>query len=981
MSLPNQGLGALWDVESVHQERDASMTTNNKFPTLPGSQRSVAITAALLAGAVLSFACSGLSYGQEPAHLVTGPGLAAGGLADGELLLGELNCVGCHQAPARVKDALFVKQPPLLGHVGDRITPNYLRSFLNDPQSQKPGTQMPTPLHGLGKAARKDAIQDLVHYLSTLRSGLKPVGVEADGYLLETGRGLFHKVGCVACHEPQEAARKGKPGSPADEIIRQARARAQGEKGDHPSVPLGNLAAKTTAGELAAFLMDPLAIRPSGRMPSLDLDRSEATALAIYLLRDQMKTGEGEEPKPLPGLSYKYYHTGGENKVADIEKLLPRKRGVVNRFTLGPKERNANMAFVYTGLIRIDKGGKYKFFTKTDDGSALFIGGRQVVNNDGVHGGQERGGEIELTEGLHPIKVIYFNVGGPYVFAVYYQGPGVKKRNIPGSVLSHVGQAMKPLGLEELKVDPARAARGRKLFGENCASCHSLGNGLAEFPSKSEAPALAALKGKGAGGCLADKPPAGAPVFAFSAAQRAALRKVVDKGVAATVAGADLVHRSFSAHNCYGCHERGGVGGPSVRRYDYFKPSMEVDMGDEARVPPHLNRVGAKLRGDWLDGVLTNRGTIRPYMATRMPQFGEANVGKLGALLASVDLGQAEKEEPPPNLELLRPGRTLVGNKGLSCVTCHIYGSFKSLGIPAADLTQMTRRVRKDWFVSFLLDPQKEKPGTRMPQFWPEGKAVREEVLDGDTNAQIEAIWAYLSKGKSSKIPSGLRKVGNELIPDDEALIYRHFIQGGGARAIGVGYPEEVNLAYDANTQRVAMIWKGGFIDASRHRNGRGQGFQGPLGQEVVKLVDGAPFALLETAESPWPGESGKKAGFKMGGYRLDKQRRPSFFYSFKGIKVEDFPVPVESKGAVSFERVLAVEGAGKPGGLWFRAAAGNIETLANGSYRVDGKLTFAFGLSPGSKVVVRNSGGKQELLVSVALDKGKARIEEKISW
>ena len=136
-----------------------------------------------------------------------------------------------------------------------------------------------------------------------------------------------------------------------------------------------------------------------------------------------------------------------------------------------------------------------------------------------------------------------------------------------------------------------------------------------------------------------------------------------------------------------------------------------------------------------------------------------------------------------------------MGNKGLSCVTCHIYGSFKSLGIPAADLTQMTRRVRKDWFVSFLLDPQKEKPGTRMPQFWPEGKAVRKEVLDGDTNAQIEAIWAYLSKGKSSKIPSGLRKVGNELIPDDEAIIYRHFIQGGGARAIGVGYPEEVHLA------------------------------------------------------------------------------------------------------------------------------------------------------------------------------------------
>ena len=280
-------------------------------------------------------------------------------------------------------------------------------------------------------------------------------------------------------------------------------------------------------------------------------------------------------------------------------------------------------------------------------------------------------------------------------------------------------------------------------------------------------------------------------------------------------------------------------------------------MGDEARVPPHLNGVGAKLRPDWLQGVLTAKGSIRPYMATRMPQFGEANVGPLAVQLISADLGPVEKEELPPSPNLLRPGRLLVGNKGLSCVTCHIYGSYNSLGIPAADLTQMTKRVRKEWFTSFLLDPQKAKPGTRMPQVWPGGKAVRAEILDGKTAAQVEAIWSYLSKGKSSKLPAGLRKVGNELIPEDEPLIYRHFIQGAGPRAIGVGYPEEINLAYDANSQRIAMIWKGGFIDASRHRNGRGQGFQGPLGQQVKKLVGGPPFAVLENSESAWPGELG----------------------------------------------------------------------------------------------------------------------------
>ncbi|MEE3199208.1 MAG: PA14 domain-containing protein, partial [Planctomycetota bacterium] len=834
---------------------------------------------AILGFAIISAAPLG---GQDAPSLVTGPGLEVGGLSEGEMLLGELNCVGCHEAGDQVKDSLFVKQPPLLGDVGDRITPNYLRAFLEDPQSQKPGTGMPQVLHGMGRAARKHAIEDLVHYLSSLKSDTKAIGVEADGYLLETGKQLFHRVGCVACHEPQEEAKKGKKAAnPADEILRQARARAAGNQADPASVPLGKLSTKTTAEQLAAFLMDPVSIRPSGRMPSLNLDRTEATAIAVYLLRDQLKGEGAKETKALPGLTYKYYHHNGTNKVADVEKLQPKKRGSVDRFTLGPKERNENMALVFTGLIRIDKPGKYKFFTKTDDGSALYIAGKQVVNNDGVHGGQERSGEIELTAGNHPIKVIYFNVGGPYVFAVYYQGPGLKKRNIPSSVLTHIGQAMKPVGIEKLEIDPERVARGSKLFARNCASCHALGRGREDVAPAARAAPLAQLRGKEVKGCLSEKVPGAAPMYSFSQSQRKALRKVLAGEIGGALAARDRLHRSFSAHNCYACHERGGLGGPSPRRFDYFHPSMEVDMGDEARVPPHLDSVGAKLRPEWLQGVLTNKGTIRPYMATRMPQFGEDNVGGLASLLVSLDLPKGEKEEPPPNLELLRPGRTLVGNKGLSCVTCHIYGSYNSLGIPAADLTQMTKRVRKEWFTGFLLDPQKAKPGTRMPQFWPEGKAVRTEILDGNTAEQIEAIWAYLSKGKSSKIPSGLRKVGNELIPDDEALIYRHFIQGGGPRAIGVGYPEEVNLAFDANSQRIAMIWKGGFIDASRHRNGRGQGFQGPLGQSVVKLVEGAPFATLENPESPWPSESGKKGGFKMGGYRLGKYRQPTFFYSF----------------------------------------------------------------------------------------------------
>src|SRR6185295_20077762 len=91
-------------------------------------------------------------------------------------------------------------------------------------------------------------------------------------------------------------------------------------------------------------------------------------------------------------------------------------------------------------------------------------------------------------------------------------------------------------------------------------------------------------------------------------------------------------------------------------------------------------------------------------------------------------------------------GRNLVGTGGFACISCHTFGPHKSLGIPALDLTLTTRRLKKDWFHRYLLDPQSLRPGTRMPSFWPEGVAVNKDVLKGDTEAQIRALWLYLAR-------------------------------------------------------------------------------------------------------------------------------------------------------------------------------------------------------------------------------------------
>src|SRR5437764_9807344 len=105
-----------------------------------------------------------------------------------------------------------------------------------------------------------------------------------------------------------------------------------------------------------------------------------------------------------------------------------------------------------------------------------------------------------------------------------------------------------------------------------------------------------------------------------------------------------------------------------------------------------------------------------------------------------------------------------------------------------------------------------------------------------------------------------------ELVASNEAVIYRNFIQGAGSRGIGVAYPEKANLAFDANELRLAEIWQGPFIDAARHRIGRGDGFEGPLGYNSVKMPAGIPFAILPEAGSKWPAGPARKTGYRMRG-------------------------------------------------------------------------------------------------------------------
>ena len=123
-----------------------------------------------------------------------------------------------------------------------------------------------------------------------------------------------------------------------------------------------------------------------------------------------VKTGKTER-----GLSYKYYE-GEWNYLPDFETLSPLKTGAVKMVNEGEIPHNEDrFGIVLEGYINISATDTYTFFTRSDDGSKLYIDGVEVVDNDGRHGAFWAYGTTILEAGKHRIRIEYFEATGSHM--------------------------------------------------------------------------------------------------------------------------------------------------------------------------------------------------------------------------------------------------------------------------------------------------------------------------------------------------------------------------------------------------------------------------------------------------------------------------------------------------------------------------------------------------------------------------------------
>ena len=244
-------------------------------------------------------------------------------------------------------------------------------------------------------------------------------------------------------------------------------------------------------------------------------------------------------------------------------------------------------------------------------------------------------------------------------------------------------------------------------------------------------------------------------------------------------------------------------------------------------------------------------------------------------------------------------------------------------------------------------------------------------------------MWRYLSLEKP-RLPVGLGTEPIELEPKDRPILYRNFIEGGGPRGIGVGFPGGVNIAWDAEKLRTALVWRGGFIDARRHWSGRGEGWQPPLGEGIFTPDAAASVELLPNIDASWPTDPVRSRGGRFRGYSLDAAGQPIFIWSLGGLTVRESFAPLAG-AAPGLKRSFEVTAAaGAPAGNpFFRAAtATTISDDPEGWLRLDslGRVRVSGAdLGPVHRV---QADGKTELRYPIRLQPGTpARFVEEIAW
>jgi len=189
--------------------------------------------------------------------------------ANGRALFGELRCVSCHAVNGRGGTT-----GPELTRIGDKVRRDWLFSFLKDPHRVQPDTPM-LQYRLTGDQVRDVSAFLLEEYRSSDAGSESSPGARLDARLVDAGRAVFERRGCVSCHRLPSIKASGRVGPSLAGI---------GDR-DPDALTYGqNTVRRTTENYLFLKMLHPEALGQASTMPTFAFTPADAAKITLALL-------------------------------------------------------------------------------------------------------------------------------------------------------------------------------------------------------------------------------------------------------------------------------------------------------------------------------------------------------------------------------------------------------------------------------------------------------------------------------------------------------------------------------------------------------------------------------------------------------------------------------------------------------------------------------------------------------------------------
>ena len=852
----------------------------------------------------------------------------------GRFLFAEMGCANCHSSG---NWDLNSRRGPDLSAVASRVDAGWIYEWLRAPHEYRESAVMPVTL----KTPQDRA--DVTAFLMTLGTPSENVAASTlNDTQLESAQTVFNQVGCAKCHDKENNLDSiGRKYTSVDALTSFI-------ESPHRTDPHGRMPQVFEAGtqrhiaaSLAGYLHQTKRVHgeyekpPAGsasRGRQLFASNGCASCHAVdsvsYPPAEKLAGPDFGKPVGLPLRHAWQFEKNVDDSVASND-------GQVNgrsRFSEGLQSGSSAFEFDGRNFVELTHFQRPDSMTisvwvKTTQGGSIVTwgrpggdkrGSRELRMNIGQDGKNSLCyGEYNSDGGWRPVTVRPSDVnlidGEWHHLAVVRDGPQIqhyvdgKPQGKPGRAQPGPGDytdrlLIGALGLSQNPTNRFRGSIDELSIWETALSAEQIGQLAKRVDAvKMAAPPETEIEPfEVSAGCLSDTVSKRLPDYRLTDAQRGALRAFLttvqpDSDRPYQVAPLVLHDLRIRQYRCTACHELNDMNVQAAVQVD--------DNGRFVRVerPPLLTGAGSKLTTEWLKKVLLERKRNRPWLNLRMPHFGDG-VHDVPELITKSSGAPESDPWPVPDRKLATAGIEMIGERRgeVSCIACHNYRGInrqKDGVVPAPDLAEAGRTVRRDWFQRWMHNPSRLQPGTSMPQLF---LSVSPEERD----VKIDQLWSALVHQKDMPLPKGLlekRTEGTRIVVGDEPVIFRMATKtpvGQLDRAINVGIPGGLNFTFDAVTCRLRYVWKGSFIDAGPAWNGRGGNPVQAGGESLLKLTSPHSIRIGSLTEPE---------SVRFRGYRLE-DNYPVFRFEIDGASVE-LTVNVEAGRVVQRFQVRGAQG------------------------------------------------------------------------